>query len=68
MYDQIGVTAGKIWHYLDGHGEVTIAKLVKDLKPDATRDMVQRGVGWLAREGKVHFRKDKIGEKISLKK
>jgi hypothetical protein len=27
MHDEIGTAAGTIWRYLDGHGEMTLAKL-----------------------------------------
>lgn len=49
--DQIGETAGAVWHYLNEHGATSLTKLVKELEPN--RDQVMQAVGWLARENKV---------------
>ncbi len=49
--DQIGETAGAVWHYLNEHGSTSMAKLIKELEPN--RDLVMQAVGWLAREDKV---------------
>ena len=49
--NQIGETAGAVWHYLNEHGTTSLAKLVKELEPN--RDQVMQAVGWLARENKV---------------
>jgi hypothetical protein len=49
--DQIGETAGVVWHYLNDHGTTSLAKLVKELEPQ--RDLVMQAVGWLAREDKL---------------
>lgn len=51
--DLIGETAGRVWHYLQDSGPVTLTRLAKDI--DAPRDVVMQGVGWLAREGKVAY-------------
>lgn len=51
--ETIGITAGKIWHYLGDNGPVAMSRLVKEI--DSPRDAVMQGVGWLAREGKVEF-------------
>ena len=51
MITQIGITAGEIWHYLDGHGTTLLSVLVRDL--DKPRDMILMSLGWLAREGHV---------------
>ena len=49
--EQIGETAGRIWHYLNDHGPTSLAKLMKEI--DAPRDVLMQGVGWLAREDKI---------------
>ena len=49
--DQIGDTAGRIWHCLSDNGPMTLAKLAKQM--DAPRDVIMQAVGWLAREGKI---------------
>jgi hypothetical protein len=63
--DQIGHTAGLVWHALNGEGPRTISKLVKTI--DASRDMVMQAIGWLAREDKVLIEDSKRGRMISLK-
>jgi hypothetical protein len=49
--EQIGETAGVVWHLLNENGPLTVTKLVKEV--DAPRDLVMQALGWLAREGKV---------------
>ena len=51
MLDDIGITAGEIWHYLDENSEASIGKLTQELKQ--TDRMILLGLGWLAREGKL---------------
>ena len=64
MIDEIGDAAGKVWTYLNANGEVTTAKLIRDVA--CTRDLAQRAIGWLAREGKVHLEKKERVETIRL--
>ncbi len=47
----IGDIAGKIWQYLNDNGPATVNKLINET--GLGRNEVQRGVGWLAREGKI---------------
>jgi hypothetical protein len=49
--DQIGDTAGLVWHHLHENGPRTLTQLAKDI--DAPRDVVMQAVGWLARESKL---------------
>lgn len=51
MLEEIGITAGEIWHYLEEHDEASVGKLTKKLKK--TERMILLGIGWLAREGKL---------------
>ncbi|MCG9128916.1 winged helix-turn-helix domain-containing protein [Candidatus Poribacteria bacterium] len=51
MLDDIGITAGEIWHYLEEHEEASIGRLTKELKKNER--MILAGIGWLAREGKL---------------
>ncbi len=55
MLDDIGITAGEIWHYLEKHEEASVGKLTNELKQ--TERMVLLGIGWLAREGKLNIEK-----------
>ena len=51
MITEIGITAGDIWHYLDGHGKSSLSQVVKGI--DTNRERVLMSIGWLAREGHV---------------
>lgn len=62
---QIGEAAGSIWQVLSAKGPITIAKLVKEI--DAPRDVVMQGLGWLAREDKVHIEEEARSRVVSLK-
>lgn len=62
--ENIGATAGLVWHYLEENGPVTLSKLAKDV--DAPRDQVMQGVGWLAREGKIRFDETPRSKVIAL--
>ena len=66
MKEEIGDIAGKVWQAISDHGETDVTHLVKLVK--AKEVMIQRAVGWLAREDKISF--DKKGNKttISLRK
>ena len=57
MITEIGIIAGEIWHYLEGHKRVKVSQIFKDLKVD--KDMVLMSLGWLAREGHVILKENK---------
>ncbi len=59
--DQIGDTAGLIWHQLNENGPLTFTQLAKDV--EAPRDVILQAIGWLAREDKVVL-EDSRGKKI----
>lgn len=62
---EIGITAGKIWKTLHAEGEMSVAALKKAVGvKNATVDWA---IGWLAREDKISFRKEKNVLKIALK-
>jgi len=60
----IGETAGGIWHVLDQKGQLTVAKLVKEV--GAPRDLVMQALGWLAREEKIVISEDSRTKVVSL--
>jgi hypothetical protein len=62
---QIGETAGTVWHALDENGSQSLAKLVE--RVGGNRDIVMQAVGWLAREGKVEITETKRGRIVSLR-
>ena len=55
MLEEIGITAGEIWHYLEENSEASIGKLSQELK--LTDRMILLRLGWLAREGKLDIQK-----------
>lgn len=62
---QIGEMAGVVWHVLDEHGPLTLAKLVKQI--DAPRDAVMQALGWLAREEKLSIEETSRGKIVTLR-
>jgi len=62
---QIGETAGAVWHALSDNGSLSLAKLVE--RVGGNRDVVMQAVGWLAREGKIEITETKRGRVVSLK-
>ena len=56
MITEIGIVAGEIWHYLDGHGESIFSKMVQGI--DRPKELALMSLGWLAREGHVVVRQD----------
>lgn len=61
----IGVVAGKVWRQLNAEGELTIAKLARQLTERTEK--VNMAIGWLAREDKVRLRTDGKNTHVSLK-
>ena len=62
---QIGETAGAIWHALREHGPLSLAKLVEIV--GTNRDVVMQAIGWLAREDKIEVAETKRGRVVSLR-
>lgn len=62
--EQIGETAGIVWHVLKDQGPLSMAKLVK--AAGQHRDLVMLAVGWLAREDKVIIEENSRGRVVSL--
>lgn len=65
MIKEIGDVAGVIWHTLDVNGEMTLAKLKKEVKADGS--VFDWAVGWLAREDKIELARDKRLIRVWLK-
>ena len=65
MPERVGLTAGKIWHYLADKGATSVATLVRELPEE--EKIIQRSIGWLAQEGNIML--DTVGriETIALK-
>lgn len=65
MYERIGEVAGRIWSLLNKNGKVSLSQLPKSLKE--TDAITFQALGWLAREGKVEYHKEKNKTSVSLK-
>lgn len=65
MITEIGIVAGEIWHFLDGHGEVAFSQVVKGI--DRAQSLALMSLGWLAREGHVIVREDGQDLRVSLR-
>jgi len=63
---EIGIVAGDIWHYLDQHGEVGLADLVRGI--DKPRDNVLMSLGWLAREGHMIVTRTENDYRVNLRR
>jgi len=63
--EQVGETAGKIWHLLDDSGPQTLAQIKK--KFNGSGEVAVFALGWLAREDKVDISQDKKSFKVALR-
>lgn len=63
--EQIGETAGVVWHLLSDKGSLSMAKLVKET--GCPRDLVMLALGWLAREDKICIDVESRSPTISLR-
>lgn len=65
LKNQIGETAGNIWHTLDEEGPLRLAALKKQI--DAPDAILHMALGWLAREGKIEIMPEGRGFRVQLK-
>ncbi len=65
MKDQLGLTAGQVWHVLNDFGPQTLAELKK--KVNGSGELVGFALGWLAREDKIDISQQKKNFKVTLK-
>ncbi|MEZ6062578.1 MAG: winged helix-turn-helix domain-containing protein [Planctomycetaceae bacterium] len=63
--EEIGQTAGLIWHFLSEHGTTSVSRLVTGV--EAPRDLVLQGIGWLAREEKIAVERTSRSRTIRLR-
>ncbi len=66
MNDEIGNAAGLVWETLDREGKITLARLRQ--RTGLSVELLNRAIGWLAREGKVEFEKKARSVSVSLKR
>ena len=64
MHEQIGTTAGAIWHVLESRGELTLPALKKEVHGKAP--VFDWAIGWLAREDKIVISLDKKTFRVRL--
>ena len=65
LMDQIGLSAGQIYEYLNSNGESSFSKMKKEL--DLKGNFADLGLGWLAREDKVEISKKGTSVSVRLK-
>ncbi len=65
LKEQVGFTAGEVWHQLSAGGPQTLAQLKKKL--NSKGDVVNFALGWLAREDKVEIFVEKKNFRVQLK-
>ena len=62
---QVGETAGKVWHALSSAGPLTLAQLKK--KVNGSGELLNFGLGWLAREYNIEIVPEKKDFRVRLK-
>jgi hypothetical protein len=62
---EIGVAAGKVWKALKASGPMPKTKIPK--VADVSPQLANQAIGWLAREGKLTLKKEKMSDLIGLK-
>lgn len=55
MIHSIGETAGKVWEFLDEHGEANLSQIKRYVRNDS--NLILQAIGWLAREDKLLIEK-----------
>jgi predicted RNA-binding protein (virulence factor B family) len=65
MANIIGQVAGKIWDFLAKNGATSPSKITKEI--GASKNDMQRAIGWLAREEKIIIAINGRVETLSLK-
>jgi predicted RNA-binding protein (virulence factor B family) len=65
MNDKIGTVAGEIWQFLDENGASSITKIATGT--GASKNDIQRAIGWLLKEDKLNIILKGRTETLSLK-
>jgi len=65
MITEIGLASGTIWNILKKDGETGVSQLQK--KTGLPLNQFYMALGWLARENKIQFRRDRRAIFIGLK-
>ena len=56
MVDAIGESAGKVWRYLEAQGLRSVSQIERGT--GLSQSLTYLALGWLAREGKIHFKQE----------
>ena len=64
MLDAIGEAAGKVWKSLDAGGAQSISRIQRET--GLSQSLTYLALGWLAREGKIHFAQEGRVLQVSL--
>ena len=64
MAEALGTAAGKVWTCLNDNSSLTLHELKR--KTGLSSDMLNRAIGWLSRENKLHFEVADGQERIRL--
>ena len=65
MQEEIGITAGAIWQALNTLGDLSLARLKKEVK--GKTPVFDWAIGWLAREDKIVITREKRSFRVRLK-
>lgn len=65
MQEAIGTAAGVVWKLLNVRGEMTVTQLKQEAQLNAS--LVERAIGWLAREQKIEEVHEGRSTKLRLK-
>lgn len=65
MKNKIGTVAGEIWQFLDKNGASSITKIATGT--GASKNDIQRAIGWLCKEDKLIINQKGRTETLSLK-
>lgn len=64
MREDIGNAAGTVWRYLETHGSRNVSQIQRET--GLSQSLTYLALGWLAREGKVHFGQERRALLVSL--
>ncbi len=63
MIEKIGTNAGLVWNVLNDLGKMDVKQLKKVTKLRTDKELFA-AIGWLAKEGKLHFEDSDNGEML----
>jgi len=64
MQEAIGKAAGTVWRYLEAGGAHSVSRIQRET--GLSQALTYLALGWLAREGKLHFAQERRTLLVSL--